>query len=117
MLTPELKVGASTANGLQRRSILADVIKLCRLLDEHSLQSPQAELPQAYVCVLDNHHRKTFEIEALQSEVSSGDYHPGVCLITATASTRPSAPVGGALVDVEGVDQLNDQTLMGRGRR
>jgi hypothetical protein len=94
----ELKVGASTANGLQRRAILADVDKLGRLLDEHSRVSPDVEPPLAYVCVLDNHHRKTFDLDMLHIEVREGAYHSGVQLIPARASKLPVAPVGGALV-------------------
>ena len=94
----ELKVGASTAGGLQRRSILADVIKLGRLLDEHSLSSPESAMPLAYVCVLDNHHRKTFDLEALKAEVREGPYHRGVQLLASTANTKPTAPTGSALV-------------------
>ena len=95
----ELKVGASTANGLQRRAILTDVVKLGRLLDEHSRLSPSdASPPLAFVCVLDNHHRKTFDLETLKAEVRQGDYHAGVQLLVASAAERPVAPVGGALV-------------------
>jgi hypothetical protein len=94
----ELKVGASTAGGLQRRSILADVVKLGRLLEEHSLSSPESDMPLAYVCVLDNHHRKTFDLEALKAEVQEGPYHRGVRLLANTAVTKPEAPTGSALV-------------------
>lgn len=93
----ELKVGASTAGGLQRRTILADVAKLGRLLDEHALNAPEAEVPLAYVCVLDNHTRKIFDGEALQTEVRQGGHHPRVRLITARATARPVAPQDGAV--------------------
>ncbi|MCQ1948752.1 hypothetical protein NNX28_02255 [Arthrobacter sp. zg-Y859] len=95
----ELKVGASTASGLQRRSILADVFKLGRLLEEHSLSSPNSPMPLAFVCVLDNHHRQTIDLEALAAEVREGDaYHPDVELIRATAIQKPVAPADRALV-------------------
>lgn len=94
----ELKVGASTAGGLQRRSILADVIKLGRLLDEHSLSSPDCATPLAYVCVLDNHHRKTFDLQALAAEVREGPYHRDVRLLATSAASKPVAPEGSALV-------------------
>ena len=93
----ELKVGASTTSGLQRRSILADVHKLGRLLKEHSLNSPDSPTPLAYVCVLDNHHRQTIDLEALAAEVKDA-YHPGVRLLTATASQKPVAPDNRALI-------------------
>ena len=94
----ELKVGASTGNGLQRRAILADVVKLGRLLDEHSRLSPSEPVPLAYVCVLDNHHRKTFDLQTLKAEVQEGAYHSGVRLLVTSAENRPVAPVDGALV-------------------
>lgn len=93
----ELKVGATTASGLSRSAILSDVIKLGRLLNELHLSAPGAGMPLAYVCVLDNHTRKRFSVEALEHEVVTGGYHPGVKLITATASRRPAAPENGIL--------------------
>lgn len=94
----ELKVGASTAGGLQRRSILADVLKLGRLLEEHSLNSPEADMPLAYVCVLDNHHRQTYDMDALKAEVHEGRYHSDVRLLTASPSHKPVAPADRAMV-------------------
>ena len=94
----ELKVGASTASGLQRRSILADVRKLGRLLEEHKLASRDSDMPLAFVCVLDNHHRQAFDMDALKAEVDEGGYHPGVRLLTASPSHKPVALADRALV-------------------
>ena len=93
----ELKVGASTAHGLQRRAILADVRKLGRLLEEHRRSSPDVAAPLAYVCVLDNHHRQTFDLEALKDEVRDGPYQ-AVELMAVSASRRPVAPEQRSLV-------------------
>ncbi|WP_309081655.1 hypothetical protein [Zhihengliuella sp.] len=92
----ELKVGVSTANGLDRRAIRTDIEKLSHLLDEHEYVNG-TQAPLAYACVLDNHpKRRTSRVE-MEELLADAGVRPDVRLLFASPEQRPSGPSDGRL--------------------
>jgi hypothetical protein len=67
----ELKVAASTTDGLQHGSVRQDFAKLSLLLDEADRQKLSA--PLAYMCVLDNHESKRYKFTTLERDLQRYD--------------------------------------------
>lgn len=55
----ELKVGASTQDGLDMPSMIRDLDKLSLLLTEFKVMHLGSEVPLACACILDNHGRRS----------------------------------------------------------
>lgn len=92
----ELKVAASTQSGLNRAALERDVEKLSLLLEEHELRH-EGPAPLAYLCVLDNHAKRTHTDDALRAYLKA-NAHPDVKLLFHSASVRPDIPADGQLV-------------------
>ncbi|MGI9585168.1 MAG: hypothetical protein ACR2N7_06210 [Acidimicrobiia bacterium] len=67
----ELKVGASTLDGLKHGSVRQDFAKLSMLLDEAERQ--KVTIPLAYMCVLDNHASKRYRFATLERDLHRYD--------------------------------------------
>lgn len=73
----ELKVTATQGLGQTHSAVARDAYKLSMLLDELTRTGAE-RLPLAYLCVLDNHPKKTYRKEALEERFSRLAVHPGV---------------------------------------
>jgi hypothetical protein len=76
----ELKVAASTLDGLKHGPIRQDLAKLSILLDEADRQ--KVSIPLAYMCVLDNHASKRYRFATLERDLH--DYDPRIALLRHT---------------------------------
>lgn len=89
----ELKVTATQGEGQDHGEVARDAYKLSMLLDElRSSGVPEDQLPLAYLCVLDNHPRKTYAEHTLQRRFEALDHDPKVTLLlhAAPPTHRPS---------------------------
>lgn len=90
----ELKVTATQGEGQDHTEVARDAFKLSMLLDE--LQAaPDAAVPLAYLCILDNHPTKRYRREALNLHFARVAHHPLVHVIihdVQPMSDRPQVP-------------------------
>ena len=82
----ELKVTATQGEGQDHGEVARDAYKLSMLLDELRTSGVSADaLPLAYLCVLDNHPRKTYDEAWLQRRFESVPHDPNVELLVHAA--------------------------------
>jgi hypothetical protein len=89
----ELKVTATQGEGQDHGEVARDAYKLSMLLDELRRSGvPEKELPLAYLCVLDNHPKKTYPKHTLQRRFDTLDHDPKVTLLlhSAPSEHRPA---------------------------
>lgn len=89
----ELKVTATQGAGQSHTEVARDAYKLSMLLEELEASGvPDAELPLAFLCILDNHPRKTYNLDALGHHFSLVAHHAKVRVLLAAApdGRRPS---------------------------
>lgn len=89
----ELKVTATQGAGQSHTEVARDAYKLSMLLDEVERSEPGRALPLAYLCVLDNHPHKSYNLGALQAHFERVAHHPNVQVLIADSV---KAPVPGA---------------------
>lgn len=88
----ELKVTATQGEGQSHTEVARDAYKLSMLLDELQRRGVgEHELPEAYLCVLDNHPTKRYNGQALEAHFTALRPHPRVRLLSAivTPERRP----------------------------
>ncbi|MFD2078117.1 hypothetical protein SAMN05421678_108298 [Actinopolymorpha cephalotaxi] len=71
----ELKVTATQGDGQDHTEVARDAYKLSMLLDELA-RKPEASVPLAYLCILDNHPTKKYRIESLNRHFDHVPHHP-----------------------------------------
>jgi hypothetical protein len=88
----ELKVAATQWEGLGHAEVVLDAVKLTVSLREFERVHPHVAPPLAYLCVLDNHPKRTYKTEVLEErlhadpEVERSRFE----LLVAEASPRPA---------------------------
>jgi hypothetical protein len=89
----ELKVTATQGAGQDHTEVARDAYKLSMLLDELE-RSGAEELPQAYLCILDNHPRKTYPRASLEAHFTrlAPDPRVTVLLHSVPEGKRPQIP-------------------------
>ncbi len=89
----ELKVAATTGDGLSHTEVARDVWKLSLLLTEFERTYPKCRPPLAFACVLDNHPTKRYSWHAMERAIERLGQHPAVKVLTHTSDVRPSMTV------------------------
>lgn len=78
----ELKVTATQGDGQDHREVARDAYKLSMLLDELERSGvPEADLPLAYLCVLDNHPTKVYDRSRLERRFAALPRDPRVTVL------------------------------------
>lgn len=89
----ELKVTATQGEGQDHGEVARDAYKLSMLLDEMRRSGvPEAELPLAYLCLLDNHPKKVYSQTHLERRFANLPHDPRVTLLlhAAPSEHRPA---------------------------
>lgn len=86
----ELKVAATTGEGLDHTEVARDVWKLSLLLSEYERVFPGQPTPLAFACVLDNHPTRTYRWDYLDQVIDATGKHQGVTVLKHAAATRPT---------------------------
>ena len=86
----EVKVAATTGEGMDHTEVARDVWKLSLLLAQYEHIYPSEPLPLAFACVLDNHPTKSYRWEHLDRVINAVGKHDGVVLLRHTATIRPT---------------------------
>jgi len=89
----EVKVAATTGEGLDHTEVARDVWKLSLLLAEYEQVYGDDPVPLAFVCVLDNHPTKTYNWHYMDQVIDRVGRHPGVNVLSHSAQVRPSLRV------------------------
>lgn len=74
----ELKIAATHGGGMNHTEVARGVYTLSMMLDESEHLHPGAPAPLAYVCVLDNHTRKTYRRAHLDAHLQATPPYPRV---------------------------------------
>jgi hypothetical protein len=80
----ELKVASTQGEGLDNSEVCRDFWKLSMLLDaadSRANNDPAVRVPLAYVCVLDNHGKRRFGFDWLETRLAKERFDPRVTLL------------------------------------
>lgn len=89
----ELKIAATQGEGMDHTEVARDVYKLSMLLDEYESLHPGAPTPLAYVCVLDNHPRKTYRWAHLDAQLQATPAHQSVKVLRSVEGMEIRRPI------------------------